>query len=230
MDKRIKLVTDTIRGCGRRKETGIYLRSDGMSAPCGRLPIELQICPCCGSGVKWSKGWTWINLAQFARGKECEGRPSDPFAKPTKGRKVSLKVGSGCDNCPLSDENLPNLSRAGLLWIGKEFYEFPAQFLREASEQGVSRRIKAVPNDFKIGETWVALAHANGMANPDGTYSPAIFRVFKPDRIEYVCSKEDETDKDKIDSLLKRGITPVKIEKVIGDTGELFEDDDEDVD
>jgi hypothetical protein len=68
------------------------------------------------------------------------------------------------DCCPLADENLPE--KAGLLWIGEKFYETPHDFLKEAAEMGISRRLPAVPKDFTIGEDSVLLAHRCCIAKP----------------------------------------------------------------
>jgi hypothetical protein len=103
-----------------------------------------------------------------------------------------------------------------MIWIGEKFYKTPADFDREGAELGISRRIAAVPRGFKIGETWVLLAHpltvkidkcpdptcnhpteAHG---PQGcrwdvncqceeqpaTHLPGIFKVWKPQRIEKI--------------------------------------------
>jgi hypothetical protein len=51
------------------------------------------------------------------------------------------------------------MGKAGLLWIGERFYKTPGEFSSEANELGISRRISAVPREFKRGETWVLLAH-----------------------------------------------------------------------
>ena len=55
------IVNESERGCGFRKKGGLYLVSEGLAAPCGKLPIPLTVCPVCGQGIKPSRGWTWIN-------------------------------------------------------------------------------------------------------------------------------------------------------------------------
>jgi hypothetical protein len=49
------------RGCGYRKPGGMYLVSLGIGRDCGKLPIPLTVCPCCGAGIKFSRGFTWIS-------------------------------------------------------------------------------------------------------------------------------------------------------------------------
>lgn len=147
----------------------------------------------------------------------------------------------------------PAIKRAGLLWIGEKFYPTPADWIRESREQGISRRIHAVPNDFEVGKTWVCVAHIKAIKKPcdhgiephpdqtvaetltaqancdlcdkDGfVYTPGIFQMFQPQAIEYVV-KGDETD-DELEKLAKRGFTLVKIERV-GDQPFNFDDAEE---
>lgn len=61
------------RGCGYRKEGGLYLVGGGLSAPCGRLPIPLTVCPVCNGGIHPARGWTWVSpRALFgAAGADC---------------------------------------------------------------------------------------------------------------------------------------------------------------
>lgn len=186
------------RGCGWRKPGGLYLVCRGLARECGKLPIPLVVCPTCGGGIKPARGWTWINGTALAHDARCR-----------------LEGTANCATCPLSKPQ----GRVGLIWVGEAYYKTPADYVREVGAQGVSRRINAVPKDFKLGETWVWLAHRNTIENEDGSYTPGVFRVFKPTAIEYVV-KGDETAKE-IERLEKRGITPIEIERV-GETRELF--------
>lgn len=188
MHRAIVVKREYRRGCGWRKPGGLYLVADGPAAPCGKLPIPLEICPTCGGGIKPSRGWTWVNGTALAATKTCESPQCSSL-------------------CPLAGP----LGRAGLLWIGEKFYPRPIDWEREADAQGVSRRIPAVPRDFKLGETWVLVAHRKAIEDPDGSFTPAIFRAFKPTRIEVVVTG-DEPD-DEIDGMVKRGLTPIKIER-----------------
>ena len=184
----ITTVVEGKRGCGYRKPGGLYLRVDGRGWECGALPIPLDVCPCCGEGIKPSRGWTWIDMGKFAAKREC------------------ARTG-GCGPCPLADAMI---GRAGLLWVGEQFYPTPEDWLKEASQMGISRRIKSVPHGFKVGETWVAMAHRKAIKIGDDKYQAAIFHVFCPSRIEYVV-KGTETDEE-IATLEKRGFTLVKVE------------------
>ncbi len=215
------------RGCGFRKPGGLYMMADGLGRSCGRMPIILEICPTCGGGIKPSRGWTWIDGdAVLAKAPECRG------ARGVKDLVHGVKVSTGfrdCSTCPMGGQ--PPVGRVGLLWIGGSFYKTPEDFAREAERMGVSRRIPAVPNGFKLGETWVWIAHREAIPSIHGggcQRSPgqklldgcsphcrpaiaAVFQAFKPQRIEYVV-KDSDTDEE-LDRLEKRGITLVRIER-----------------
>jgi hypothetical protein len=199
---KVQTITDEpARGCGLRKEGGLYLIADGFGVPCGKLPLPLDLCPTCGAGIKFSRGWTWLDPRPVVAAVEC------------KASDVS------CGLCSLG--NPPE--RVGLLWIGAEFYKTVDDYEKEVREQGISRRISAVPREFVVGETWVWLAHMKAITAkcPDprkeckkcddngNTGSPAIFRTFLPRRIEYVVNGK-ETDAE-LESMQKRGISLVKL-------------------
>jgi len=48
------------------------------------------------------------------------------------------------------------------LSVGRQHYTAPG-FMREAAERGISKRIGALPRDFKVGESWVYLAHLDAV-------------------------------------------------------------------
>lgn len=203
------------RGCGYRKEGGLYMMSGHASGSCGKLPFQLKVCPCCGQGIKPARGFTWIDAQQLFSGVECNH--------------------GGCMTCPLADGHLEDHPRMGLVWIGSRHYPTVQDFLAEARAQGVSRRIPAIPKEFEIGETWVLFAHREGMrvtcpdcngnGGPDPLEgetcetckgngrvdAPAIVGCFKPDRIEYVVAKKDT--KRKLKRLINRGVKLVKLER-----------------
>lgn len=176
----ITTVTRSPRGCGYQKRGGFYLRSDGPGIACGVLPIELTVCPCCGQGIKQSRAVTWMS-SQILKNKPCD--------KPM------------CHGCldKVGDKLL-------LIWIGRQFYKTPGDFVREASgfnpdnsPMGFSRRVSAIPRGFKVGETWVALAHLDTVKaiSEDGTpeMRPGIFMLWCPQYIEYIVTgKETEEE------------------------------------
>jgi hypothetical protein len=203
---------DQKRGCGWRKEGGLYLVGPETGQPCGLLPIPLERCPCCDQGIKPTRGWTWVDVGLLLKGRECLAAD---ISKPGLGP---------CRFCP--GRTLEG--RHGLLWIGEQFYATPEEFLQETRRQGVSRRLTQVPRDFKAGETWVLLAHRkvipvqqavqlDSSPKPEPEYLPGVFQMFKPTAIEYV-TKGTETAEE-LEALVKRGITPVTVQR---DDGTLF--------
>lgn len=196
----IKTVHEKARGCGYRKKGGLYLRFDGVPFNCGLLPITLDTCPCCGAGVKASRGFQWVKRQLLG---------SDPCKKET------------CGNCGIL--NLPMDERMGLIWIGERFYKSPKDFIKEASEMGISRRLTQIPRGFEVGKTWVLLGHRKGNVKQDSEgvvfdeegnpeFLKQVFAAFIPSRIEYVVNG-DETQEE-IERLEARGLTLVDVVKI----------------
>lgn len=186
----IEIRMDQRRGCGWRK-SGLYLVSDGLGKECFKLPMPLHRCPTCDSGIKATRGWTWVDADVLLSTGPC-------------------RTNSYCNDCALSSK----LGRCGLLWIGEQYYKSPQDFTREALQLGVSRRISTIPHGFIIGKTWVLLAHRKAIRQPDGSLISGIFQIFRPKAVEYV-TKGDESD-DEIQSLIQRGVTPVQVVKQDG--------------
>lgn len=188
------------RGCGWRKGGGIYLVAEGDPHPCCKLPIELTVCPTCHHGIHPARGWTWIEI--------------DPFLK------------SFCTQderrCFLNREKV---GKVGLIWVGEKYYKTTVDYVREAVDMGISRRITAVPKGFKIGETIVCLAHRKAVfkgfqgdsqdAKDESLFAPGIFYCFMPTALEYVV-KGDETEEE-LEAIKKRGLEPVKVIPVTKD-------------
>jgi len=192
----IETLRERRRGCGFRKPGGLYLISSGEGVPCCKLPIPLEICPVCQSGIKPARGFTWVDLKPFLKPEACENHPEGL--------------------CPLSIERVAQLGMLGLIWVGEKFYPSPTELIKEAETMGISRRIPHLPKRFKVGETWVALAHRRCIptkplfdGRTDREHIPGIFRLFRPERVEYV-TKGDETE-EFLERLVKRGITPVHV-------------------
>lgn len=201
----IQTVIDKKRGCGWRKEGGLYLRCDGLARPCGLFPMELRTCPTCGHGIKPSRGWQWIDPQPLVD--QQVGR-ADPDLPDTRTCNLADML-PGTDACLRCWESWGN--QAGLLWIGGSFYKTPLDFMEEAQEQGVSRRIPAVPTGFELGTHWVFVAHrehhhemcptckANGAKQDCPTCKgkhtvpvQAIFQAFKPTSVEYVTTEAEQ--------------------------------------
>ena len=192
----VSLRIESARGCGYRKPGGIYLVAGGLSAPCGKLPIPLDVCPTCSHGIKPSRGWTWINGTALAAAAVCSA--------------------GACHSCPLGyfegrKQGAKAPGRVGLLWIGEQFYATPQDWIREAGRMGISRRLSKIPKGFELHKTWVWVAHRRAIRNADGTFAAGVFQVFKPTAIEYVVTGR-ETD-DELEAMRKRGWTPVQVKR-----------------
>lgn len=121
------------------------------------------------------------------------------------------------------------VKKVGLLWISRRFYRQPEDFIGEARELGFCISINRIPKGFKLGETWVALAHnTKTIFCPDCVakkvnfncrtcggkrwiLKPSVFGLFKPEAVQYVTDGTEESQF--IDGLVERGITPVKVER-----------------
>jgi hypothetical protein len=185
---RIETRIDRERGCGWRQAGGKYLVGGQLCRPCGKLPFQLDRCPCCDHGIKPSRGWTWTGARLLLNTVFCHS--------PT------------CDGGTCVLWNPPE--KAGLLWIGGQFYT-PESFTREAAALGISRRIAQVPKDFQVGETLVLLAHREIEFAWGQEPKPGIFAAFVPAAIEYVV-RGDEAPAE-LERLMRQGCTPVKVER-----------------
>ena len=181
------MAVEAKRGCGYRKVGGLYLVFDAPGMPCDRLPIIIERCPCCGEGLKFTRGWTWIDPIKLFEGDHGAGCSCDehcPACYPSK-------FFAGHEN---SFEN-----KAGLLWVGEKFYSVES-FLREAADLGVSKRIKAIPRGFIPGKTWVFFAHMKGgmrvkMEDEDlFDMAPAIFMALRPRGFEKIVLESVHND------------------------------------
>lgn len=211
------MAVEAKRGCGYRKVGGLYMVSGGLATPCGRLPIELHVCPTCNAGIKQTRAWQWIKPRTLL---------ADAPVCSDDGKWRSRL----CSSCPLAPTHLPE--RAGLLWVGEKFYRTADAFMEEANRLGVSRRIPAIPRGFKLGETWVLIAHPKAVtrsarteeerhewrvAQP-GMYQddvqPTVTRggivtMFKPRAIERICAESERANAPLMAELAEKGITPV---------------------
>lgn len=153
----IRVSREAARGCGVRKPGGLYLVAGNLSEPCPRLPLPLDRCPHCGQGVGPARGWTWITpnvLFPASRHGTAIHNAVCPLGLPPEDLLQSLAAQL---DTPIEQYHRTG-TRAGLIWIGEQFYKTARSFMDEAAEMGVSRRIKAVPKGFTLGQ-WVYLAH-----------------------------------------------------------------------
>jgi hypothetical protein len=215
------MASEAKRGCGYRKVGGLYLVSEGGGMPCDRLPIPLDVCPVCSHGFKQARGFTWVDVAGLVGG-------------PHTNTEYRCRDRWPCPLCYSPQE----LGKAGLLWIGEKFYNTPADFEAEGHAVGFSRRIPALPRGFKVGQTWILLAHpktftlpceacaGSGLAAPTpevdshhpcepckatGTVTkPGVFTLWRPARLEKIVL-ESQRGTPEMDALVAQGITPVYV-------------------
>jgi hypothetical protein len=208
--------TEHARGCGYRKPSkngvGIYLVGPGLAAPCGRLPLPLTVCPCCSAGIKPTRGWTWIE-------------PSLLFPTSDLLRRVPRYCCAGldaCRTCPVGIQ--PVTGKHGLLWTGEKFYRSPHIFMAEARQMGVSRKLGAIPNGFKLGETWVFLAHRLTIPDGQGGFTPGIFTMFRPTGVDLVIDDADNVPERavKLAEQIGDGTRIVKVIRDVDTQGSLF--------
>jgi hypothetical protein len=195
------------RGCGFRQVGGIYLVAPALGRKCDRLPFPLIKCECCGQGYSFARGWSWVTPAKLFGGWHQiigEAPGGEEVRKPCPDQNWQ------CFVC------MPVEEKHGLIWIGRKFYS-PDSFTKEASQLGVSRRIKAIPRNFKLGHTWVFCAHVDGDIVEDPESDdwlkpvPAIFCAFKPAAIEKIITETQSKDPDFMADLKRQGMTPVVV-------------------
>jgi hypothetical protein len=203
------------RGCGYRKVGGLYLVSGRGGRQCDRLPIKLDVCPVCSHGFKQSRGFTWVDLFGLVGGDH-----EDVLSQAI--------LPSHCDckpDCPLCWK-VREIGKAGLLWIGEKFYKNPGEFMAEGFELGFSRRIKALPRNFKVGESWILLAHPKTIreyvkaeqgdekigllpgVDEKIVFKPGIFTLWRPVKIEQLFN-ESQQGSDEVEEAIEKGITPI---------------------
>ena len=186
---------ETARGCGYRKVGGLYLVGGGASMRCDGLPYEIVNCPTCGSGIKFSRGFTWLDWEKYA-GYHVATDPATPCTCPS--------------TCPICT---PVPGSYGLLWVGERYYS-PENFIKEVLQMGVSRRIAAIPKDLKLGETWILFAHKHVIPfkneKNEDDFKPAVFYVFIPTGLELLIWKSEATP-EKLIELEKKHITAIVI-------------------
>lgn len=222
------MAVESKRGCGYRKVGGLYLVCDKPGVPCDRLPLIIERCPCCGAGLKFTRGWTWIDPVKLFEGDHGPG--------------CSCALLGPCPACHPSKffvgHEDPFENKAGLLWVGEKFYTVD-EFLREAADLGISKRIKAIPRGFRAGSTWVFFAHMKGgiRASTDSENlfesAPAIFMAMRPRGFEKIVlqttydnylkvkdcldkdagsyTMEEHKDYEEIAELVKANIKPVPV-------------------
>lgn len=200
------------RKCGFRKIGGLYLCGDALSFPA--MPIPITPCSCCGHEIVFFRGFKWMDSKYLLKDLECPG--------------YCVKITSNNGGCAIRYMKHKS-HQSGLMWIGDTYYT-PSEFVAEAKAQGISKRIAAIPKNFKIGETWVFFAHQKAVVKKEmkdriykeygglecvtadeiTTENPGIFYAFKPSRIELIVT-EDMQVLDWVTDYAEKGVTLVTV-------------------
>lgn len=177
------------RGCGYRKVGGLYLMGFLLMQACDRLPLEIQACPTCGAGPRFTRA------------------PAEIQARALWGTHTYCGCRGPC--CVCEPPRTPSF-----LWgVGDKHYS-PQSFLTEARMMGVSKRIAAVPRNLKVGTSVVYLSHRKaihaGRSNGENLWKPAVFCAFVPQRIDKLVWQSEATS-EAVEALERRGIMPVVV-------------------
>lgn len=196
--KGVKEIPRYKRGCGFRYP-GLYLFGTGIAVSCDRLPLKIPVCPCCGETLRPLRSVRIINPQKmFGTHYTCEpteAEMNDP---------LTLRETCDCDvECPACHP--PN--KAGLMWIGERYYPTPKDFIREARQAGVSKRIPAVPKGIVPGD-WVFLAHPAGNEF-DLDHPERIVYAFQVQEIQQVVTASQACDEKFLEKVRERGYIPV---------------------
>ncbi len=211
-------MSESERGCGYRKIGGLYLVSDpGYQLNCDGLPLPLEPCGCCGFKPPFSRNLQKLQAEYII---QAEQKHHDAM------KHFSAVLDCSCpDVCPICHAEVSTAAgiQFGLMFVGTQNYT-PENFIKEAIQMGVSKRIPEIPSWLKLDETWIFLAHmktpkitleemkAGRMLTKEPELIPAIFYGFKPQRCEMPVWKGDLTSEQLL-KLEKQGITPVLLEK-----------------
>ncbi len=175
----VEIVIETERGCGYRKPgksgVGLYLMGSGSFEPCERLPFPLSVCPCCGGGIGFFRGFKWIIPEQLFN------PLNSPICYPLHSADHNHTLCLMCNPARAG-------KRAGLMWIGEAFYT-PEQFTREAREVGISKKVASIPRGFRLGRDIIYLAHRKAVIDFSDTEDPVragVFMSFCPRRVDIV--------------------------------------------
>lgn len=177
----VETVIEDVRGCGYRKSgksgVGLYLMGKGDFESCERLPFPLTVCPCCGGGIGFFRGFKWIIPEQLF----------NPLNSPICRPQHSTDHNHNHNLCVMCNPIRVG-ERAGLMWIGEAFYT-PEQFKHEARAVGISKKVASIPRGFKLGKDIIYLAHRKAVINFDNSDDPisaGIFMSFCPRRVDIV--------------------------------------------
>lgn len=194
----VKEIPRVRRGCGFRYP-GLYLFGSGIATSCDRLPMKIPICPCCGETIRALRSVRIFDPNKMF-GIHFTGEVDEPEI-------IDYTVPRQTCDCDVSCPACHPPTKAGLMWIGERYYPTPKDFIREAAQQGVSKRIPTVPKGLAPGD-WVFLAHPN--ANEfDLDHPERIVYAFQIQEIQQVLTAAQASDPKFIAKVRERGYVPV---------------------
>lgn len=216
MGYEIEISYEVARGCGFRhggNDYRLYLMGSGEGEPCECMPFALTVCPCCGEGYRYSRSPRKVQATAIFAHSECTGEGSHSHHL-----------------CPVCTPEKAG-TESWLIWIGEKHYPSANDYMLESMANGVSRHIKSVPQGFKVGESWVLLAHKKALAvveEGEVIEKPAIFYVYKPSRIDIVVNTENPDElSDTVKNLKDSLGDDARIVKVVP-IGNLEKDEEDD--
>lgn len=185
--------------------------------PCERMPVPIMPCSHCRARIQFSRSFQWVQpLAALEGAKGCADEKSH------------------CPRCPICYPDLfqrfePQF-KAGLIWIGEQYYKTPKDWLAEGRELGFSRRISALPKEFRIGKTFVLVAHNKTIIDPVSCPDcvnfvsanckkcgatgiipkPGIFYAWVPKRVELLVTPSMK-DEAWVEELVEKGVSLVEV-------------------
>lgn len=202
------MAVEAKRGCGYRKVGGLYLVGDGLTFGCDRLPLAIEACPTCGGEPKANRGIYKIDPMVL-------WGPQLTMVNVDQGVLCNDPLGEVICHPKAAALDAPDF----LMWVGNDYTV--ESFIAEAQSMGISKRLSTVPNDLKIGESWVVLAKdkiipgagsswKSGEAEGKRGFGPGIFYAFRPQALEMIIT-ESQDAAGKGAELREQEITPVVV-------------------
>lgn len=167
----MRTIDNPRRGCGHLKPDAFYLRAD--IAPDGVLPPFVRIVPAQPFVEAHFRGWKpFQGLAWHWVGER--GRDTLFTTDPPRDLQDHM-IRLSADKLP-EDIGHATVAWASdlLMWVGKEFYPYPEDFIEEARAFGINKRIpvtKGGPPLIDPGRTRLFLAHPRAVSREN----PGVF-------------------------------------------------------
>lgn len=228
------------RGCGYRQGGGLYLTSDGTGMACTLMPVVMEVCPTCGQGIKPARGWTWVEPDTLL---PHHGTDDPRSTKPHRGCPLNKpgQLGERAGLLWIGESFYPTpaswLQEGDVMGFSRRISAVPrgfeiGQWVLVGHRKGLLDGVECIAPEEYEGTRAANMDEASKLAEPwpvdeaqwTDRWVPAIFYIWRPERIEYVV-RGDETDEE-LAALEERGIEPVQVVPV----GDTLDTDEEPVD